>query len=409
MYSHSKISAFEQCPLKYKFSYIDRIRRETEPIEFFLGSRAHDALEHLYKCKFTGRLLTEEETISDFESRWDRKWHEKIRINKAGFGPEHYREVARKCVAEYYRHYHPFDQATLIGTERRVVFSLDMEESHKFQGYIDRLDKAGDGAWEIHDYKTSGSLPTQDDADRDRQLALYEIGIRGMHRDIEEVTLVWHYLRFDTEVRSTRTTAQLDALRETMIGLIEEIETSTAAGDFPARESALCGWCEHQKICPLWSHKFPKEEEAEPGGDTAVDGAVIVDRLAEIRDEMKTLSARQKELKDEKTGLESDLMIYASDNKIERVFGTGHEATIKHRTDLKVPTKTRDPEEYERLEKLLRDSASWSDVSTLSYAKLKGLLSEGSGTAIPDEARAMVREEKSLSVSLRKRRDRPEV
>lgn len=407
MYSHSKIGTFEQCPRKYKFSYIDRIRRKTEPIEFFLGSRAHDTLEHLYKCRLNGRLLTEEESLAWFEDQWDGQWHEKIRINKAGFEPEHYREVARKCVADYYRRYHPFDQATLIGTERRVLFSLDAEGNHKFQGYIDRLDKTAGGAWEIHDYKTSASLPTQEQADRDRQLALYEIGIRGMYPDIERVTLVWHYLRFDAEVRSSRTADELEELRRAMIGLIEEIEAATAAEDFPTRESALCGWCEHQEICPLWSHKFRKAEEAGQTDRGVADGERLVDRLAGISEEMRTLSARQKELKDERAGLESDLAIYASDNKIDRVFGAGHEATIKEKSELRIPTKNGDPEEYEQLERLLRGSASWPELSTLSTSKLRKLIREGHD--LPEEVRAMVREETSVSVSLRKRRDVEEI
>jgi len=406
MYSHSKIGAFEQCPRKYKFSYIDRIRRKTEPIEFFLGSRAHDTLEHLYKCKLNGRLLTEEETLADFENRWDRAWNDKVRINKPAFGPEDYRAVARKCVADYYRRYHPFDQATLIGTERRVLFSLDDEEKHKFQGYIDRLDKTIDGAWEIHDYKTSASLPTQDQADRDRQLALYEIGLRGMYPDIEQVTLVWHYLRFDAEVRSARTAAQLEELREAMIGLIEEIEAASDADDFPTKESALCNWCEHQEICPLWSHKFRKAEEAGQTDWVVADGEDLVDRIAGISEEMRTLSTRQKELRDEKAGLESDLVIYASDQGLNRVFGETHEATVRKKTDWAIPTKTGDAEEYERFETVLRASDTWPALSTLSPSKLKRYLVDGH--ALPEEVRDLVREEQHVTLSLRKRRDSEE-
>ena len=48
-YSHSKIGCFENCPLQFKFRYIDRIKKEKEEgIEAFMGSRVHDTLEKLY-------------------------------------------------------------------------------------------------------------------------------------------------------------------------------------------------------------------------------------------------------------------------------------------------------------------------------------------------------------------------
>ena len=48
-YSHSKINTFEQCPLKFKFRYIDKIVPEIEKsIESILGNAVHSTLEWLY-------------------------------------------------------------------------------------------------------------------------------------------------------------------------------------------------------------------------------------------------------------------------------------------------------------------------------------------------------------------------
>jgi len=51
-------------------------------------------------------------------------------------------------------------------------------EDYVIRGFIDRLGYCGNGVYEIHDYKTSGFLPSQDKLDADRQLALYQIGIK---------------------------------------------------------------------------------------------------------------------------------------------------------------------------------------------------------------------------------------
>jgi len=52
-YSNSKLTAYEDCPQRYKFKYIDRIKppEEKEGIEAFLGLRVHKALEYLEKEK----------------------------------------------------------------------------------------------------------------------------------------------------------------------------------------------------------------------------------------------------------------------------------------------------------------------------------------------------------------------
>ena len=50
LYSHSRLSNFEQCPLKYKLRYIDRVESKIEgSIEAYLGSRAHEVLEKIYR------------------------------------------------------------------------------------------------------------------------------------------------------------------------------------------------------------------------------------------------------------------------------------------------------------------------------------------------------------------------
>src|SRR3989344_1032971 len=49
IYSHSKLETFEQCPQKYKFKYIDKIKIKEKPIEAFLGSVVHITLDWLYQ------------------------------------------------------------------------------------------------------------------------------------------------------------------------------------------------------------------------------------------------------------------------------------------------------------------------------------------------------------------------
>jgi RecB family exonuclease len=146
----------------------------------------------------------------------------------------------------YYRRHRPFDGESTVGLEHQVDFKLHGARDHDFVGIIDLLTCLGKGVYEVHDYKTGRRLPTAQDLKRDRQLAMYEIGVRRTFPDVKEVRLVWHYLAHDKELRSSRTLAELDELERTTVGLIEVIE---GADDHPRRTGPLCRWCEYDGIC----------------------------------------------------------------------------------------------------------------------------------------------------------------
>ncbi len=47
VFSNSRLGTFEQCPLKYKYQYIDKIKVEVaKTVEAFRGSCVHEALEN---------------------------------------------------------------------------------------------------------------------------------------------------------------------------------------------------------------------------------------------------------------------------------------------------------------------------------------------------------------------------
>ena len=259
LYSHSRLSTFEKCPLQYRYRYIDRIRRDVQGIEAFLGNQVHGVLEFLYRELREGRCPSVDHLIARFNDSWADACSERIRIVKKEFTAEHYRAVGERCIAGYYSSYHPFDQDTTVGLEERVQLSLDPESRYQIQGYIDRLARIGEGIYAIHDYKTSSSLPSDRMLRRDRQLSFYEMGVRSCYPDAREVRLVWHYLAFDQTLISRRTTAELDEHRRRSIQLIDTIEAAT---DHPAKESALCRWCDYRDICPVQRDQYRAEMAA---------------------------------------------------------------------------------------------------------------------------------------------------
>jgi len=406
MYSHSRIGTFEQCPKKYQFRYVDRIKTDIEAVETFLGSCVHKALERLYRLLLNGRLLSEEELLAFYEDEWDRRWHPKVEVRNRDLQVEHYRSVGRQCLRDYYRRYRPFNRGKVVGIERRIVIALDEAGHYKLQGFVDRIDKVGDGVFEIHDYKTNATLPSQEEKDVDRQLALYEIGLREIFGSAREVHLVWHYLRFDEEIRSQRTAEQLQELRQEMLQQVRRIEAAVESGEMPAVESELCNWCEFRRICPLWRHLY-ETEELPAEQYQAEDGVALVNRLAVVSEERRQLSERDCELKAEKEELEKAIALYAREHGVERLFGSDHEAVVTWRRVWQVPTRSRDPLRYQQLEEVLRSSEYWQELSEISRKRLQSWLEHDGPEDLRQRLQGLVEQAEIWRVSLRERKDVP--
>lgn len=246
VYSHSRLSCYEQCPRRYQYRYVDEIEvEEMQGIEAFTGTLVHLSLQRLHEEAAAGHVLSAKELVEHFESLWKEEYDGTcVKIVKRGMTCSDYRMGARVGLQAYHRRYHPFDDGEIVGMEHEVRFTVGGK--HRFIGYIDMLRTRGDGRYEVHDFKTGRRLPSPGDLKADRQLALYEIGVRQNYPDAREVSLRWHYLAHDKELTSSRTSEELQELEAQVSALVERIE---AADLFPCHQGPLCRWCEFHTIC----------------------------------------------------------------------------------------------------------------------------------------------------------------
>jgi putative RecB family exonuclease len=257
IYSHSKLCTFEQCPLKYKLRYIDKIKPEIEKtIESHLGSSVHDTLEWIYNSvkENPEKIPNLDDIIKHYIWIWQRELSKDTLIVKKQFTQKDYLNKGIQFLADYFQRYYPFRDGT-IECEKEITIELD--ENTKIRGFIDRLVyNIEEGNYEIHDYKTANSLPSQEKMDEDRQLALYSIAIKEMYGKDKEVILVWHYLAHDHKIISRRTEEQLEKLKDETKALIKEIEQTK---NFIPNKSILCEWCEYKSVCPEWNIQLDKD------------------------------------------------------------------------------------------------------------------------------------------------------
>tara|TARA_Y100000034_G_scaffold120591_1_gene163674 strand:+ start:48 stop:905 length:858 start_codon:yes stop_codon:yes gene_type:complete len=274
IYSHSRLSTFEQCPFKFKLRYIEKIEPTIEQtIEAHLGSMIHKTLEWIYEQIMNKHIPTIDEVITTYSVKWQESYNNDTLIVKKQLTQKDYFNKGVGFLTNYYLTHSPFDEDTLE-VEKRIIIDLDEEGNYQIQGFIDRLVYNSDtDEYEIHDYKTANNLPRKETIDNDRQLALYSIAIKELFGKEKEVCLVWHYLAHNKKICSRRTNEQLLQLKNETLELIKQIESTQG---FQTKRSTLCNWCEYKEYCPEFGGKIPsKEKQTELTGDKISDEELL--------------------------------------------------------------------------------------------------------------------------------------
>jgi len=110
IYSYSRLKCFQQCPQKYKFQYIDRIKiSQEETVELFLGKRIHETLEKLYKDLQFRENNTPEDLLKFLQYEWRKNWNDSIKIVNKKNSAEDYLSMAMQFFTHYYQQYKPFN------------------------------------------------------------------------------------------------------------------------------------------------------------------------------------------------------------------------------------------------------------------------------------------------------------
>jgi RecB family exonuclease len=248
VFSPSSLGCFENCPKQYHFRYVEKLDVEGEGIEAFVGKRVHEVLERLYRFVADGMVPSLERVLyryhQNFVAAFDAA---RIRITRDDVDAGSYRAAGARGLENYYRRHYPFDGDQTLGLEHPLQFALDEAGRYAVRGIIDRVVRAKDGVLEIHDYKTGRRIPKQDELDRDRQLGLYELGLREQLGESGDVRLVWHYVIRDESRSSQRSAEQRELLRHETARAIDKIR---AEREFAPRPSGLCNWCEFKDRCP---------------------------------------------------------------------------------------------------------------------------------------------------------------
>jgi hypothetical protein len=130
--------------------------------------------------------------------------------------------------------------------------------------------------------------------------------------DTAKINLSLEFLRHGLRMSTTRTPDDLKKIDQTILEIISQIEEAAKIDNFEPRLSALCDWCDYQKICPLWKHKF-KSSVLSPGSSSEKE-------IQEIGKKFILLKEKKRKIEKEITELSAKLSDYLEQEQIGQFF-----------------------------------------------------------------------------------------
>ena len=366
IYSHSKISTFEQCKYKYKLQYIDKVKVEIPTtVEAFMGNIVHKVLEKLYLDLKYKKLNKKDELLSYYDTLWDKHWTDDILIVKNQYSKENYRGMGKDYIGMYYDRHYPFDQMTIIALETQKF--LQMPDGNRYHVKIDKLGCVGN-VYYVCDYKTNSQLKTQDEADKDRQLAMYSIWVKNTFKDASKVVLLWHMLAFDKDITSQRSDHELQELQKEVMNIIKKIET---CNNWPTNVTSLCSYCVYRSMCPSFKHEFELEQK-EVTEFKDDDGVKLVDAYVKAQ-------AKKKQAEQELEELKHKLITFANQKDIDIVYGSNSKISVKPFPKVILPTDKQQKQEFITL---LKNQGLYDELSSINTVKITSFVKKNS---LPNE------------------------
>lgn len=244
--SPSSLSTFTQCPLKYRYSRIDKMSEPATDAQA-IGSMTHEVLEELMLLPSEERTLPRARQI--LLASWDAKWSaEAAALELADYDRHLFRWNVWRCVENYFGLEDP-RTVELAGVEAKLEAPV---AGVPMLGILDRWHYQPDGTVVISDYKTGKVSRKPYDAEKRMQLMVYV----DLHETLYDVTVASAELIYlkgkGTRVAYEPTVEARTEMKDTVTTVWAGVQESCASGEFEARQSRLCDWCSYKGICPAW-------------------------------------------------------------------------------------------------------------------------------------------------------------
>ncbi len=342
--SFSSLETYKNCPLKYKYQEIDKIKTPKSK-EAVFGTILHSTLKFIH----TPGILspTQEQAMEFFSNTWNPSVFDSPEEERAAF------VQGVKIIQDYYQRNNPADY-NIVSLESRFQIEIGTPDNrHIVSGIIDRIDRTRDG-FEIIDYKTTKKMPTQESVETSAQLTVYLQAFLSFYpeekNNLDKLRVSLYYLKHDFKLSAQRTAEQLKENENAFLEIIKLIEEKK----FEPNISPLCDWCGYQNICPMWKHKFKETRK--------IDSAEINSMIDEYIDLKSAISLTKTRLAKIQTEIEQ----YMEQENVRRVFGENGIIAQSLRVTYKY--------DEEKVQAILSPLEKWQAVLKLDKTALKNML-----------------------------------
>jgi len=348
--SYSALETFAQCPQKYKFQEIDKIRVPKSK-EAIFGTSIHNALKFMFSRD--PLFPTIEEVLAHFRETFLASESVPEEDKKR------YSEAGEKMIRNFYAKNPPWNFVTVDLESHFEVTLTDpfYKKTHTLAGSIDRIDKLENGSYEIIDYKTSRKLPAQEQVDSNSQLAIYQLALQKRWPEVtpDKIKLALYFLKSGDKFITRRSSEDIAKTEEKILSRIHTIEIKIEEKDFPPIPSILCDWCGYKPMCPAWRHLYKKTEV--PHEEQAIEKTV--DEYIALK---KELDEREKRLDE----LASAIKAYFDEHALDRVFGSVGSVMRS--------AQERKSWDAAKVEELLKNNPIWQELLAIDTKKIPKLL-----------------------------------
>ncbi|HET8930640.1 MAG TPA: PD-(D/E)XK nuclease family protein [Acidimicrobiales bacterium] len=244
--SPSKVAAFTQCALKFRYTAIDKLP-EPPSEAATKGTLVHAALERLFTLDPEERTGEAAQACLDQAIEW-------IRLHDE-FTDLELDEVTEKAffsdAAVLVDNYLAMEDPTTIRPIGIEVMLEVPRSGYALRGIIDRLELGPDGELIVTDYKTGRAPPERFAQRRMDGVKLYASMCTDLlGRRPDKVQLL--FLRDRAVIEAAPTTQELTGMNRRVDAIWHAVERSCATDDFRPKPSKLCDWCSFKPHCPAF-------------------------------------------------------------------------------------------------------------------------------------------------------------
>ncbi len=254
--SASSSREYLQCPLKYRYSQVDRIP-QPPTVATIRGTLVHAVLENLFDLAPSERSWDAANSL--LEPAWqklsDRNPAYQSTIDRDSSVVTLFAE-SKGLLGTYFALENP---EFLAPAARESFVEARLSSGLLLRGIIDRIDKAPDGRLRVVDYKTGKSPSRRFMEEALFQMRFYVLLLEATGQNPTRLQLL--YLKDGQVLTLDPIPEDIARFEQELHSVWQRIHADATSGNFTPRQTPLCNWCPFQSGCPLFGGQVPRAKE----------------------------------------------------------------------------------------------------------------------------------------------------